>query len=378
MFVLKVDPESTAYVRYTPSQNNPNAEFADEVYFPTVFDEIEPNSDIIEDPVDENEYGEQLNSVVYPGVVKKSWIPAMHRRSSEFQEQGIGYFPQEMGKIEHEIEMDDLEKFLPFIDYLSSNGMSPSDIEFVLRPENVEELQELVGDFIEANQKERIMRQEDNMRELIREQNWAFVKEKLFEQLMQGNMVGTKFTRKYNTPAKFRTGWELKDDLPQDPNDLFESRVYIDDQDPHEQESGSGETIQPQEIFRELQQKQDLQTNSIQPDPKPPGIFTEGGLVYVPQTGHDPEQILKNDLGNFLEDFDWGFKRRERLDVKKPGPPFDEHTLGTTEETKTKDFVPAVVKKGPRAAGHPDPLREPMNEHYDVEPDFVYIGLKDR
>nr|CAD7262759.1 unnamed protein product [Timema shepardi] len=40
----EVDPDSVAYVKFTPSVGNPHAEFADEVYFPPlVDDEIDPN-----------------------------------------------------------------------------------------------------------------------------------------------------------------------------------------------------------------------------------------------------------------------------------------------------------------------------------------------
>lgn len=31
---MAIDPQNVAYVKFTPSANNPHADFADEVYFP--------------------------------------------------------------------------------------------------------------------------------------------------------------------------------------------------------------------------------------------------------------------------------------------------------------------------------------------------------
>lgn len=44
-------------------------------------------------------------------------------------------------------------------------------------------------------------------------------------------------------------------------------------------------------------------------------------MIGEPNDGN--AQILSPDLGALLADYDWGFSRHERLDVKKPGPPFD-------------------------------------------------------
>lgn len=395
--MFQVDPESTAYVRYTPSANNPNAEFADEVYFPTSYDPLETNQEIGHNRIDGPEYEEPITGVVYPNLMKRTWIPAMHRRSPRYSDyispNNINYYPDEYE--EREFDYDNLEKYMPFIEYIGKLKLTPDDLEYLLQPENSGQLQSLLNDFFEVYERGREEKQKQEMlEEWIREENLEFIKEKILSDLARENIGTTKFTRKYNTPDKFRSGWELRDEVPlldnSDSSDLFESRVYIDENDPenNEAETGSGETIQPQEIFRELKQQQDLQNNAIPEKVEPPLIFTEGGLVYPQFNGevkNDPEQILKNDLGKFLDEFDWGFKRRERLDVKKPGPPFDEHILGTTEPnikssksraTREKELLPIAIKKDPRGGFHPDPMHELVS--YDVDTDYVYIGLKDR
>lgn len=408
---FQVDPQSTAYVRYTPSENNPHAEFADEIYFPTVLEQIEPSRDVVENGLEERIYDEPIHGIIRgmynPEMVKRTWIPAMHRRSLAYNEYGdnnLQFIPYNPGfgeeleeENEEEEEVEELEKFMPFIEYLSNLKLTPEDIDFLLQPENSEQLQVLLSNFFDVYEEQN---EKENLEELIREENLEFVKQKLLDDLSK-DVTGTKFTRKYNTPEKFRNGWESRDEIPlllgnTDADDLYKSRVYIDETEPEIQETGSGEDIHhPQEIFRELKQQHDLLQN-IPPPQTPPqsGIFTEGGLVYVPESQisettskQDPELILKDDLGKFLDEFDWGFKRRERLDVKKPGPPFDEHILSTesnnegksnSKQRREKDFVPAVEKKDPRGV-HPNPLHDQGHEqHYDVESDFVYIGLKDR
>lgn len=326
-----------------------------------MLDEIEANPEIIENSINDD-YPQP--EIMFPTYVKRTWIPAMHRRSL------IDYYPQE----NIEFNDEDFEKYLPFIDYLISMNLSPRDVEELLRPENREQLAELLRDFFKTYQIIRERQKEEEFEEWVREQNLEFVKQKLLEELSKQEMP-TKFSRKYNTPEKFRSGWESRDELPlldnRDSTDLYESRVYIDEnEEPHE-ETGSGENIHP-EIFRELKQQHQLENENKLPAPRG-GIFTEGGVVYVPQK--DPEQILKNDLGKFLDEFDFGFKRRERLDVKKPGPPFNERI--TTEAKEKKEPSGAVVKKDPmpRGAPHPDPLHE---QQFDVETEFAYIGLKDR
>jgi hypothetical protein len=292
-----VDPESTAFVRYTPSSNNPHADFADEVYFPTAYDPIEANQEAyIQNRIDQPE--DAVHGVLYKNVVKKTWIPAMHRRSPKYTEynspNNINYYPQEYN--DGEFDRDNLDKYMPFIEYIGALKLTPDDLEYLLQPENSAELESLINDFFEIYEKDRKeKKQQEMIDEWIREENLAFLKENIINDLTKINLGSTKFTRKYNTPDKFRDGWELKDEAPlldnTDPHDLYESRVYIDENEPHEEEQGSGENIHSPEIFRELKQQQN---NAIAESVEPPPIFTEGGMVKPQLNGemkNEAEQI---------------------------------------------------------------------------------------
>lgn len=95
-----------------------------------------------------------------------------------------------------------------------------------------------------------------------------------------------------------------------------------------------------------------------------------------------------------MERYNLGFKRPERLDVKKPGPPFDSQISSATDKsthikttiiklhqiisdaiqsTDKDTLLPSMAKKEPRGA-HPNPFHEP----YDVDPNYVYVKFKER
>lgn len=445
-----------AYVKFTPSAGNPHADFANEVYFPQVLEGIESDHDLIpiDNGVEGDDYDEQMERVIYPEMIKRSWIPAMHRRSLDpydyaaldYQkpyENDLAFLaPQEdntdiqseQNLSENQFEEDssekleDFEEYLPFIQYMTALKLTPDDIEYLLKPENADELRALLQEFYEIYEKaQKEKQQEELIQEWIREENLNFLRRRLMDELIKPEGAATRFTRKYNTPDRFRSGWESRDNMPPlldntDASDLFESRVYFDENDPEflHEESGSGEHVPYHEVFREMQQNQnrydypnDDGTEIIDApltDPNMSGFlrrmninpesggaeskaraFTEGGVVYVPDSQivgelkPDPEQLLKQNLGKFLDEYDWAFKRPERLDVKKPGPLFSEHILPATESTdthredllqpehQTDEFVNGVVKKEPRgAAGHPNPS-DPLL----VDTDYVYIGVKD-
>ncbi|CAB3370211.1 Hypothetical predicted protein [Cloeon dipterum] len=151
--------------------------------------------------------------------------------------------------------------------------------------------------------------------------------------------------------------------------------------------------------------------------------YTEGGLVFLPQ-GEDGKRKSSLDekasrLSAILAqygDLDWGFKRRERLDVKKPGPPFltnsyayvnsNEIPTGSTEsgskseekmqsdQSSKSQLTREVVenhlsvdrnevpqsKTRRRPPPPPQPPLPPPGEddlHLDsVDPSYAYVGFK--
>lgn len=454
-----IDPESMAYVKFTPSSNDPHAVFADEVYFPQVLEGIESDQEVgpISNNVENFDYGEPVERVYYPEIVKKDWIPAMHRRSLDpyetyernsepvVQAQSLKFDPPQQENIgiarpadiipnDDDVYNDDddsneipnpptnlseLITFVPFLQYLTVLKVTPKDIEFLLQPENDDEMQKLLQNFFDDYEKaSRKMKQEQFVEDHSRDDKLSYLKKKLLDDLYDYPEDDVLFPREYNPQHTFRGQWGSADGFSPlldnaDSSDLFESRVYIDENDPEflHEETGSGEHLPHHEIFRELQHRNDYDTldepdnkaiqdydipkflNRISENPgaeNKAGVFTEGGVVYLPDAKADgmvqdfskpdsaiDDELLKQDLNKFLNEYDWAFKRPERLDVKKPGPPFDEHTLVTTESDNTikaESLTAERFKKEPRgAAGHPNPS-EPQ---YAVDTDYVYIGVKD-
>lgn len=247
-------------------------------------------------------------------VVKKGWIPQMHRRSfppqlftnayntpDDFRsgletKDALEFLPPN----NQELTVDDLRQMYPLVRYLNQVKSSPQEIQTTLTPEEYDKLS-------------RLLTQTDNSND---EEN---VEEDPFE----------RFTLIYNTPDNFRAGWESRDALP-------EPRIYFDENEDSEDEYGSGYNLpvyqklksqisfddnndnnyNNKEIFRELQNRQRLDN----------GIYTEGGVVYPPlsdETNTEEEDRVRENLDKLFTKYNLGFKRPERLDVKKPGPPFD-------------------------------------------------------
>ncbi|XP_024081588.1 receptor-type tyrosine-protein phosphatase N2 [Cimex lectularius] len=121
------------------------------------------------------------------------------------------------------------------------------------------------------------------------------------------------FSTLYNTPAHFRSGFELKD-LPDD-SDPIEGGFF-------------------QEIVPDIDKEEDLgfirAQDYYQNEKNPSTVYTEGGVLYMPETSRN-NYMTKEDLLESL-----GFKRRERLDVKKPGPPYGPTFQQTTVNPEKK------------------------------------------
>ncbi|XP_017769765.1 PREDICTED: receptor-type tyrosine-protein phosphatase N2 isoform X2 [Nicrophorus vespilloides] len=343
---VHIDPRDVAIVKFTPSADDPRSDFADEVYYPPVEDDRAIARKIIlpSNAIDLDDMPDPYADY----IVKRTWIPQMRRRSPPPPPPPSPYEnPEILDKLvsENRITSNDV---YALNDYLQRAPLSP---------ENYEEILALLYGRMkpETNYPERII---------------------------------------YNSPENFRTTWEPRrkvneqqdlgswgriEDYPDDvmasegwESEIPESRVYFDE-DEEAEEYGSGahneevfrelKNLQPrQEIFRELKQmNRPIETVNGG------GIFTEGGMVYLPSSKDmksDPRSVLKNNLDELLQEYDLGFKRPERLDVKKPGPPFD---------TQMKDiFLPSMMKKEPRGA-HPNR----MHEIYDVDTDYVYVAIKD-
>ncbi|CAI6345551.1 unnamed protein product [Macrosiphum euphorbiae] len=109
-----------------------------------------------------------------------------------------------------------------------------------------------------------------------------------------------RFRPDYNTPEGFRAGEEMKDKM--------------DDE------------------WKKLRQMEML-SKGIDNSNK---AYTEGGLVFLPKkgaNGEEDEVMFSDFINNYDSESGWaGFKRPERLDVKKPGPFFKLNNFVKNEE----------------------------------------------
>lgn len=232
----------------------------------------------------------------------------------------------------------------PVIKFLNDMQLSPLEIRDILSFENREKLDELLGRF------DYQVPQSLSLSELPRT---------LSERMVEQNEPDERFTLNYNTPDNFRNGWESRDTLLDEVEENFpESRVYSDEDDVNDNnnnnnnddnsEYGSGqdlytdqefltyksEDLPDSQIFREINKEMKNGREQIQP-----AVYSEGGVVWsepiddLKETNQEEANPLLS-LDKLLLNYNLGFKRPERLDVKKPGPPFDAQITDTSHKGK--------------------------------------------
>lgn len=213
-------------------------------------------------------------------VVKRAWIPQMRRRSSQYPD-GVQYDPrrkkpdddlefleQYANKVPEEDETvfipDDITELYPVIKFLNDMHLSPREIRQLLSPEN-----------------------EEKLRELLDRLDYQFPQD-----FIEGDTFpNERFTLTYNTPDSFRAGWESRDTLPKDLEDLPEPRVYYDEADDNGNEEiteyGSGNTQEIENladdrgewgVFPEVNQELKNDEEKFRPV-----VYSEGGVVW-PET----------------------------------------------------------------------------------------------
>ncbi|XP_059482506.1 receptor-type tyrosine-protein phosphatase-like N isoform X2 [Neocloeon triangulifer] len=104
--------------------------------------------------------------------------------------------------------------------------------------------------------------------------------------------------------------------------------------------------------------------------------YTEGGLVYLPQGEENKRKSSLDAKASRLSailaqygDLDWGFKRRERLDVKKPGPPFhtNSYAYDTTNEIPSNDKEEEKMQSDQPSSKKLQLTREVMEKHVSAD-----------
>lgn len=149
-----------------------------------------------------------------------------------------------------------------------------------------------------------------------------------------------RFTMNDNTADNLSNGLESSHTFNDNDIEMLpESRLYSeeDDSNDNNREYGSGHDSNSDEntpnsyskssvdsqIFRELRKQLKNVRNKFQP-----AVYSEGGVVWsepivsLKENSQEEESPLIS-LDELLFNYNMGFKRPERLDVKKPGPKFD-------------------------------------------------------
>ncbi|CAG9860461.1 unnamed protein product [Phyllotreta striolata] len=357
---VDLDPKEIAVIKYTPSIEDAHAPFADEVFYP-------PNNNKARDDLRQKILSPNAVDLDLPDPYadvdfnKRAWIPQMKRRSSE----QLDFLPYGSDDdFISDITAEGIEEVYATIEFLKDIGLSREEISELLRPENYDKLDKLIGTFGRPEGKPK------DVQDMLREELEA-------EKELENAAEITRFNEKFNTPDDFRAGWESKDGFP-------ESRIYIDEVNDEEENSeyGSGNSV-PQPIFRERQQsqgddKQVFGKLKEHTDQSAPGVYSEGGVVWSDpiniknDLSGQGEPLLRSNWDNLLEKYNQAFKRPERLDVKKPGPLF---STGNYKIEATKPTKPAMMKKEPRGV-HPNPDFEQARKENQDSHDYVYISFK--
>lgn len=186
-----------------------------------------------------------------------------------------------------------------------------------------------------------------------------------------------RFHPDYNTPEGFRAGEEIKDKIDEE--------------------------------WKKLRQM-DMLSKGMDNSNK---AYTEGGLVFLPKkgtNGEEDEAMFSDFINNYDSESGWaGFKRPERLDVKKPGPffklnnyvkndegsdskPDDDITktvdattlLGTNRKTDSEDTKPTNGKTTKKITADDFKIdvmnkQKEENDNYEVvDTSYICIRLKDK
>lgn len=118
---------------------------------------------------------------------------------------------------------------------------------------------------------------------------------------------------------------------------------------------------------------------------KPRPVFTEGGLVYVPE---DEEEVRKAKVREIFASM-FGFTRHERLDVKKPGPLIgpppnaaeQANKLNKTEDSSAgnKELLPAHINGSQEGNKKKKVLKDHSDEDHathTVDTEYAHVFVK--
>ncbi|KPJ06204.1 Receptor-type tyrosine-protein phosphatase N2 [Papilio machaon] len=166
----------------------------------------------------------------------------------------------------------------------------------------------------------------------------------------------------------------------ENPGDIQESRIYIDNDDLDDAAMDAGSGKYDPYNFKDTPGFDGKKSKNMEyvlnywhrlKDLKPQdAIYSEGGPLKIDDMGGESSKFYLSEELQDLLNREWGFKRRERDDVKKPGPRLDAKTLKLLYHNKsvTAKGVPGQV------------LSQALHDHndYDYDPSYTYVLFKNR
>lgn len=378
-----VHSQKIAIVKFTPSEEDPHGDFADELYYPPRVEKQMP-SFFAED-------------IVYPNIPhipqsKKSSYQISDSRNDAWTDFGPYHssndFPVKDNLVDPRSASNKKSLLLnSFDDELFGFDHRPSrDFGSNLQRNYIDainrDLEQKSGSHFQRNVKSSKSIPDDAL-EFLTDQllkNTADLEESQPADADLDRNYDREFSRKYKYPTEL---WE--DQNSHDP----EVRLYS-----REEEEGDLEKILESQLVNKPQIGIIAGQN---------GMYTEGGLVKPMKHNSKPGTSKDNVFNDDDEDDDYashldaillrrelaGFKRRERLDVKKPGPPFATNNYAfktqSSQNTANSDdaaqerherepLLLPLVKKELNSNLHE--LNNPDNSYKNVDMDHVYIQFK--
>ncbi|CAH0395282.1 unnamed protein product [Bemisia tabaci] len=249
---LPGDPSNGAFIKYTPSDENPHADFADEIYAP-------PPSEVLDRQPFEALKAKFRDDQLRPNLDS---VPRHFRKKSD----PLKYkWPEDDSPVYAGTQNERLATYDKTPNVYSNQHFNPNDLTTLFQHPKAAGFENQFPNFYSNDYND--------------------------------DLVSTAlFNQDFNTPEKFRLGFETKDSYS-DKNDVLS-----------------------------LGRNQNVLIPVLGPKSQVDSGYTEGGVVYIPEKSSDVEGD-----SDYIESFDpetgWTFKRRERLDVKKPGPLFPQNNF---------------------------------------------------
>ncbi|KAL4714571.1 hypothetical protein ACJJTC_006617 [Scirpophaga incertulas] len=169
-------------------------------------------------------------------------------------------------------------------------------------------------------------------------------------------------------------------------SDIPEQRIYIDEdgldeilfdtgsgeQDPYHykvENAPEGSNVKQSKNMEYLKNYwQEIVDSKLKPQG---ALYAEGGPLKADDLQGENSKFYPEDIQDFLN-YEWGFKRRERDDVKKPGPRLDANTLKILYHGKP------VTDHGSSSAQKSENEHSHNHNDYDYDPSYAYVLFKNR